>query len=337
MTMKNTKNKLPIVLLAGGAVAVLVIFGLLWARQMGPGGGEGKQASLPPPDPGISKATRALWVWDTNVVTTEVARTEFFATCKEHQVNTLFLNMSPYPDNQYNKAYLADLKAFNRKVHDEGMKVNALRAMPMSAKLIYPKGHYVAVTYLRDFLKFNKTLPRQERFDGFILDLDPRTLGGWSENTKDIQRHFVDFVLEMHKTVIEFQQELKLGWAMPPTFDQFDWLNEVYTYIDFVVLLSYSDQVEDILALSEGELAQGVATKTQVVLGLQTVDVAMESGESESTTFFEEGWASMNSAMTRINKRLRKTPVFGGFSIMDYQGLKAMTAGDAPPVVEDAL
>lgn len=276
-------------------------------------------------DPGLAPATRALWVWETDVITNALARTELFAFCSREKVGTLFVNMSNFADHQYHQPYLDQVGMFLARSHDEGLRVHALRAMPMSPKLTYPKAQYVAVTYLRDFLKFNHGQVPEKSFDGYLIDVQPQLLPGWDENQDEIQQSFVNFVLEIYKTVLEFDTGLPLGWAMDASFDQYDWLAQVYGYLDYVVLLGYADDYDAIVKLAGDELDLAATTDTRVVIGLETRDLETEGEGWDTSTFYDEGQASLEQVVGELESGLSGKTSFGGVAIHDYKNFAALT------------
>jgi hypothetical protein len=211
-----------------------------------------------------------------------------------------------------------------RRVHEEGMEVHALRPMPTSPKLVYPRAHYVAVTYVRDFLKFNSGLDEAEQFDGLLLDVRPDSLPGWAENRNNVQQYFVDFVLEMRKTVIEFQANLPMGWALPVSFSSHAWFGQLYEYLDYAVLEEVGDDAETITERVAGPLGAAAPTGTRVYIGLET-RVPGEKGVAEES-FCEEGLAALDEAVQQVTTRFGAETAFAGTAIADDQSLAELSA-----------
>jgi len=277
-----------------------------------------------------------LWVWDGAAVTVEVARAELLAFCRSNQLSTLFINLKDFGEHQYNQAYLESLKSFVGEAHDLGLRVHAMNVPPNSPKLAYRPAHYVAVTYLRDFLNYNRQQSPRERFDGYQECVEPQMLPGWEENKDDLQGQFVDFVIELRKAVIEFDQEIKLGWLLPDNFDRYQWLSRAYNFLDYVTIMAFHDEADDILESVAGELKLGPETDTKIFVGVDTRDLREQGGEHLDTTFSDEGPEALRGALLAVHDALRSQAGYGGLVINDYDSYRKLVDWRYVPPAEPA-
>jgi len=295
------------------AVSVLLVFSVTAGCKKKPEPPEDALAEA-----GIAPAARALWVREHTAVTSAVYRAELLAFCREQDVSTLLFYMRPFPDHRFNPAYVENLQRFVADVHERGMKVHAWQVMPTSPKLVYEKAQYVAVTYLRDFLKFNREQEAEHRFDGYVEAIAPHRLPGWEENAGGVHQLFVDLVREYYKVIIEFDQGLPLGWALPADYDEYEWFPELFEYLDYMVLTGLDDDPDLIVAQVQGELERAKASGTKVMASLETGPLKSVAEDGARGTFHGGNVEGMGRVMDEVARRLRDRGTFGGFAIHDY-------------------
>ncbi len=240
--------------------------------------GPGASASPAVRSASPERMERALWVGETAVATQETARAELLGVCAKSGVDGLFVNMSPFPDHQNDPVYLGQLRGLVSGVRAAGMRLHALRPMPVSPKLVYPRAHYVAVTYLRDFLKYNAAAGSTGRFGGVLLDVQPHILPGWGEDESGLQEHFIEFVAEMRRTVIEFGEGVELGWVVPASYLDLPRFFRLCDLLDYMVLTETGDEPDARVAAVRRALAACGDTEPRVFLAVDPRVVGENAG-----------------------------------------------------------
>jgi len=257
------------------------------------------------PPPGV---LTALWIEDRSIIADADARAEWLAFCSEREVSMVFLNAREFPERQYDTAFMREYKSTIRLSAEAGVAVYAASPMPVSPKLIYPQGQYVAVTYLRDFLRFNREQPASEQVLGVLLTVQPQGLAKWNDEEAGLQKHFVDFAEEMRKTVIEFDEAARLGWLLPILYADYAWMPEFCERVDAIVLEDGGEGLEARTAAARKLLAQTPDAQTLVYLAHDVRDLTGVSTRRES----------VEQALDYLDQAMPGEVRFGGLVIQDY-------------------
>jgi hypothetical protein len=267
---------------------------------------------------------RALWVRTAEPLGQAIPRTELRGFCKERQVNTLYFYVGDFPDQQYNPEYITQLSIFVRSMHADGLRVVALYGNTDQARMARRENHYEAVTLVRDFLKYNHQQSPEERFDGLLMEILPDRLPEWTANEGGIQEAFADLVVELQRTVLEFDTGLPLGWVLPAGFGAFPGLATVFDAIDFAVLLTFQDNPATIVEQARTELNLAADKGRKVILAVETEDVEGRGEGFNRNTFHEEGAVQMETVLKEVASVFKAHPAFGGFAIHQYESFKEL-------------
>lgn len=283
----------------------------------------------------LGATPRAVWTWERESYAMLESREEAeaaFAFLRSRRVDTIYL----YADEFRGRNLIADeprrYRAFIADAHARGFRVYALlgSAYLNTERYILPSQRGRAVAMLQRVLDYNAGAPRESRFDGVNLDIEPHLLDEWDDARKHgLVRHFIDVSAQWMAMKRESGQDLAIGPAMPFWFDNIaiEWrghrkpasehLADIY---DYVALMDYRDRAggrDGIIAHAGKEMAYAEKIGKQVVIGLE-----LTPNELKKVTFNHRTEADLQRETTATEAAYGKSKAFGGFVFHHYRGYR---------------
>lgn len=283
----------------------------------------------------LGATPRAVWTWERESYAMLESREEAeaaFAFLRSRRVDTIYL----YADAFRGRNLIADqprrYRDFIADAHARGFRVYALlgSAYLNTERYILPSQRGRAVAMLQRVLDYNAGAPRESRFDGVNLDIEPHLLDEWDDARKhELVRNFIDVSAQWMAMKRESGQDLAIGPAMPFWFDNIgiEWrgrnkpasehLADIY---DYVALMDYRDRAEGrdgIIAHAAKEMAYAEKIGKQVVIGLE-----LTPNELKKVTFNHRTEADLQRETAATEAAYGTSKAFGGFVFHHYRGYR---------------
>lgn len=270
---------------------------------------------------------RALWIWGesrellregerrTGETAAQRAFFEFIAAPHgrpDRAITTLYLG-GIRRESLTTPAAQREIRDFLLAAHQRGLLVEFLCGDSSWAR---PSRHEDALSHLRAVLAYNRAAPPPGRFDGFQYDVEPYLLKEWPSPAlrRDFLRLFDRARMEIDAGTSKGHPRLVLGAAVPFWFDQekFDWLDRaILDRVDYLALMDYVNNTPALIERAAGEIAYAGKSRKRVVIGMETQRLK----EEPMATFFAEGNAAMERAVSAASRQYERAPGFGGFAI----------------------
>ncbi|PIR65604.1 MAG: hypothetical protein COU52_03340 [Candidatus Omnitrophica bacterium CG10_big_fil_rev_8_21_14_0_10_43_8] len=277
------------------------------------------------------KHPRSLWVWKVDPVTNQKGRKELLQLCKDAAITNMYLYFGDF-DPEKEPEYASGLADFLKEAHKFGIKVEALTGNPVWALKVY---HQSCLDWIDAFLKFNKTRPQNERIDGVSLDVEPYLTSEWQSDTDRVRSDYIDLLKKVRKLVLRYNQEFKIGVAIPHFYSEIDkgkFEEKTLELVDYAVVMAYYDDPNKIIEKSAPHFVIADKLGKKISIGVETQDlIALNQGERRQT-FFEEGWEEMEDSLAQVSKKFKSHPSFEGFAIHCYYSYKLLQRGRNVPI-----
>lgn len=282
---------------------------------------------------------RALWVWGESRDLlrgasgaggrdgeTNAQRTFFAFLAAPHgrpdrAITTLYLGGIPL--SALAPAAAGPVRGFLTVAHRHGLSVDFLCGDPGWAR---ERQHDNALAYLRAVLAYNRSAPAGGRFNGFQYDVEPYLLKEWPAPI--LRRDFLRLLdrarAEIEAAATTSGPKLVFGAAIPAWFDQepFGFLDRaVLDRVDYLALMDYVHAADPLIARAENEIAYAGKVGKRVVIGVETQRLTTEP----TATFFAEGDAAMERALSAAARRYQSARGFGGFAVHHLGSYRTFT------------
>jgi len=282
-----------------------------------PTGTMSRQIQISIPVPG-----RAVWVWQSQVVTNTAWRAAFLTFARDRKLTAAYI-------------YAYDLlpgqeAAFQEFLTLAGLQVECLAGDPSWA---LTENHENVLSFVRAVVVFAQTLPPGSNLAGVHLDVEPYVLPEWKTDQAAVITQYLEMLEASHQALAG--SGLRLSVDTPFWFDTISAeyggrtrpLNQhVQDIADRVVLMDYRDVAEGddgIIQHAAVEMLYAAQIGRQVVISVETNDVAPEP---EKVTFYEEGQQEMEDALAVVLDTYGGNLAFGGIAIHDYLGYERLPA-----------
>ncbi|NQU73665.1 MAG: hypothetical protein HQ547_03025 [Candidatus Omnitrophica bacterium] len=273
---------------------------------------------------------RALWIWKIDPISNKKQRQNVFKLCKNADIGVLYLFFPEFTEMP-EAGYFDSLSEFLKECHDIGIKVEALTGNPVWS---LAENHYLLLNWIKFFLDYNNRRPEEERIDGVSLDVEPYLTAEWEQNRDRIKREYVDLLRQCRELVDSYQQEFRMGAAIPFFYDKEDegaFEKEILGYVDYIALMDYYDTAKEIIGHAKFHIDLANKMNKRVVIAVETQDlISMRQGKRRNT-FIEEGWEQMERQLDRVKQEFLFDPSFEGIAIHCYDSYRIMTRGRNVP------
>lgn len=280
-------------------------------------------------------ASRAVWTWERDSYALLESREDAVAAFDFLQakgVDTFYLYADAWQGRNLIATQPQRYRDFIADAHRRGFKVYALlgSAYLNTERYILPEQRAAATAMLKRILDYNRRAPREARFDGANLDIEPHLLDEWNDaNRENLLRDFLDVSamwMEMKKAS---GQVLAIGPAIPFWFDgiQMQWrgqtrpasehIAELYDYVALMDYRDHADGRDGIVAHAAKEMAYAEQVGKQVVIGLELTSNALKK-----VTFHHRREADLQREMEATQAAYAKSKAFAGFALHHYSGYR---------------
>ena len=280
-------------------------------------------------------ASRAVWTWERDsyaMLESRAEATAAFEFLKPKGVGTLYLYADAWQGRNLIATQPQRYRDFITDAHKRGFKVYALlgSAYLNTERYILPEQRSAATAMLKRVLDYNAKAPREARFDGVNLDIEPHLLDEWNDtNRENLLRDFLDVSAAWMALKQESRQSLAIGPAIPFWFDgiEVQWhgrtrpasehIAELYDYVALMDYRDHADGRDGIVAHAAKELAYAEQIGKQVVIGLELTPNSLKK-----VTFNHRREADLQRAMDATQAAYAKSKAFAGFALHHYSGYR---------------
>ncbi|MFT5836939.1 MAG: hypothetical protein ACI9ZV_000440 [Candidatus Azotimanducaceae bacterium] len=185
---------------------------------------------------------KALWVWTVFDILKNKNNEQntLFELCERENVDRLWLQVPARYEPEIDLSadvkgiqpaefkvtlkHEKKLRAFIRKAHARGIKVEALDGYPEFAQKPY---HFIPLAIVDSIIDYNKRVKPEERFDGVHFDNEPYLIIGWHDKKRreQILREFLELNVECQRRIHEnsdmiYGIDIPFWWTTPDPFGE---------------------------------------------------------------------------------------------------------------------
>ena len=195
--------------------------------------------------PSSRKLSKAMWLWETNkIANSDREINSLIAFCAQQKITDLFVQI-PYeakkePDGWQIYWDSKGIRQFMSQLSKAGIRVHALDGDPRFA---LKEWHGRVTALIKEIIKYNHSVPSQERFIGIRFDIEPYLLPRFGGTQKESQLKEYLELLELSKNLTR-NEGLVFGVDIPFWFDS---MNELYEPIANVAGRPVTESIIDIV------------------------------------------------------------------------------------------
>jgi len=283
----------------------------------------------------VAAASRAVWTWERDsyaMLESREEATAAFDFLQAKGVDMFYLYADAWQGRNLLATQPQRYRDFVSDAHKRGFKVYALlgSAYLNTERYILPEQRAAATAMLKRVLDYNAKVPREARFDGVNLDIEPHLLDEWNDaNRENLLRDFLDVSAAWMALKQESGQTLSIGPAIPFWFDgvEVQWhgrtrpasehIVELYDYVALMDYRDHADGRDGIVAHAAKEMAYAEQAGKQVVIGLELTPNSMQK-----VTFHHRREADLQREMAAAQAVYAKSKAFAGFALHHYSGYR---------------
>jgi len=280
-------------------------------------------------------ASRAVWTWERDsyaMLESRKAATAAFDFLQAKGVDTFYFYADAWQGRNLIATQPQRYRDFITDAHKRGFKVYALlgSAYLNTERYILPEQRSAARAMLKRVLDYNAKAPREARFDGVNLDIEPHLLDEWNDtNRENLLRDFLDVSAAWMALKQESRQSLAIGPAIPFWFDgiEVQWhgrtrpasehIAELYDYVALMDYRDHADGRDGIVAHAAKEMAYAEQAGKRVVIGLELTPNSLQK-----VTFNHRREADLQREMDATQAAYAESKAFAGFALHHYRGYR---------------
>ena len=289
--------------------------------------------------PAVSHPERGMWVWRFESWSLPPERERLLAFCSQEKIDRLLVQVHYKLNPQTNvpESVLApeELGDLIQKANAAGISVEALEGDP---EWSHRSGQATFWPKLEAILIWNEQQPRNRRFTGLHLDVEPYLLKEFKSDRKpELMREYLGFLEQVRQRMRQQVPEWTLAADIPFWYDsnpetdlehcvvEFNgkkkYLNcHVQDICDYVGVLTYRQKAlgeNAIVPLCEGELSYAEQLGKKI---FACVEMSPAKGEDPPTiSFYGTPLSWFRSQLDLVYKTLENRPGFAGVLIHHYQ------------------
>ena len=203
------------------------------------------------------------------------------------------------------------------------------------------KNHRKTLLWIKGFLDFNQNRPVEERFDGTSLDIEPYLAAEWESDKQKIKDQYVQLLQKCRKLIDHYDQEFHLGVAVPMAYEQEEPIDQfqtrIFEAVDQVALMAYYDTTKKIIQNSVFFVDLATKMKKKLWIGVETQDIVTMKQGNKNNTFWDEGWANMETVLADVHDRFKTNPGYGGLAIHCLYSYRLLSKHRNVPTKERSL
>jgi len=267
-----------------------------------------------------SPLTRATWIWDAKLIMSQPE--EIVAFAKEREVNRIYLQIRQIeiPPQAY--------RHFIGLASRAGIGVEALGGDPRWA---YTRNRE-SISNLISWVKaFNNRAPKDERFQGIHVDIEPYLLPEWGKDQESIVWQWMENV-EYLVAETKKDTDLLVSADLPFWIDSVqvpgnteklsNWMLQRLDSITLMAYRNYADGPNGILSIVQNIVQDANEQKQQSVIVAVNI---LNSSEGPHVSFHERGTKDMLEQIAILHRALSQHPAFGGSAVHDYESWKQVS------------
>jgi len=224
--------------------------------------------------------TNSLWVWHTSdlLAAGDKAVDELVDLAQQADVSRIYLQVPGGFDEADTRQAM---RAVASRLGTAGISLLALDGAPEYA---LPSEHDDLLDTVAEVIDYNDSVPKEARFVGMHLDVEPYLLSGWGKAREKIVTGYLGMLDAVRARTA--RAGLELDVAVPFWFDsvavhqqrddrveRLSLTDEVLARVDSIAVMDYRTQTDGsngLLALGAGELAAAAEQDREVWIGLET-------------------------------------------------------------------
>ncbi len=285
--------------------------------------------ALASPPPGQAKGL-GTWVWSASSFATESDRQELVRFCLDHGITHVDVHCdiawqggTPVVQNPESLRDLFLLAGRNR------ITTAIVRGEP---GMFFLSHHEKSLKELRAMIDFSRTLFPGSLFKGFKYDVEPYLDREWKAGgpaRRWVMWDYLSFLRRARCVMRKQAPDLLLAADTPFWWDREEFIlpfegetkrfsEHVQDLTDYIVIMSYSRNLEKVLASVEGERLYAERIHKVVHPSLETIQLKKDPQISFFGVPAEEFW----EAVRQLQDKTKASPSLGGVRLHCYRGLK---------------
>jgi hypothetical protein len=256
---------------------------------------------------------KGTWIWEADTISAQRERILDFA--KRNGVTHIYL----YVDR--GKVAPKEYAQFIGKASEQGIKVEALGGDP-SWGWKDKRPHLQSL--IEWVASYNTNVNENERFSALHLDIEPYLLPEWETERPRVIEEWLSN-LEFADVHADWIGGLDVSVDVPfwihkigvPGYEDYAVSTWMLKRFETVVLMDYRDTaegVDGIIANALSMVDEASAKEKSVVIGVEIAP----NGETEKTTFFEEGSETMEQELMKTRRYFNKNSGFQGIAVHGF-------------------
>lgn len=228
----------------------------------------------------MEKEEIGLFSWSFSKVFEE--KEKLFERMKEVGISSLY---QEFPTNAPQEVVVAFLEL----AHQYGIKVYYLAGTPEWGMEGYSEK---MMAYIAHIIALNESLPKEIRFSGVILDIEPYVTEAWDNDPEEIMNQYVKIMEEAYRTITENHLESII--CIPYFYDTLGYGKQLERLVesgcDTIAVMNYYKTKEKEHIATEVALAQQYNKK---VIQIYELKAPGTHDLTEKNTYHNEGLPSM--------------------------------------------
>ncbi len=264
-------------------------------------------------------SSRSIWVWNTiDLLRNKSARNKFFKTLSHpyegaEPITNIYFNCAT--NYLVSKKLKKNMISFIQTAHKKGMYVQFLAGHPAWA---YQNREVIAM--FDTISEFNQTVPKDARFDGVHLDIEPHTLPMWGTKP-ELRTRFFESIKIYGEKMRAVNPDILFGLDIPIFWNEEE-IKLFLDSLDYVTLMNYTDNANYIYKRAKKFLEVADKMGKKVESGIETQGPSKRWGVTLPITFYDEGWELMEKTLLKADKKLSPHESFIGIAIHYYTSYK---------------
>lgn len=286
-------------------------------------------------DAGFPGPVRAMWTSNAGAMVGGSAagsatRTTFFANLASRSMNRVVLEAS-----QMLASNRPGLKNFVEDAHARGIDVEVMvnarttsNGMPIT---ILQSAQTVATHAANAALYQDAYCPTGAEaacVSAFNIDLEPHIFAEWTTDQAQARQHYITAVGTISAAL---RNTTRLAGAVTNWYDGASYTVGTQNMLSALIsagmtrlyLMNYVDVASSIVSRAAGEVTLACSANAEVV-SLSDAMLEGTTAADDALTFYEEGYAAMNSAWSVMNAAYVAQPCFTGNGAFDYDDVIAL-------------
>ncbi len=276
-----------------------------------------------------------MWSWSEEGFATEGARMEMLDYCGREGISHIDQHVGIRAGKLQNGEALTALVAEAAK---RNITVNALRG---DKEMFFAKNHTRTMEDLEILVAFNQSLPQHARFAGIKFDVEPYLTPEWKAGGEQRMQVILDYLtflqhakqrLDQSAPEVELSVDIPFWWDKPIYDIEFNGaskrlVHHIQDAVDWIGIMSYRRDPQEVLKLVEAERAYAVETKRPRSVA-PTLETGKISGSEAKTSFGGVPPDVFRQALEELRRSVADDPAVRLIMLHHYGSLRTYLAED---------